>query len=602
MDRNFILAIVLSMGVLLAWDMLVEAPRREALEAQREAAAEAAKSDPNNVAVREAGSLEDIEITQEIAVDDALAEETGRVAIETPTLTGSINLTGGRIDDLSLKNYRETLEPESPIIRLLSPSRVDGSQYVQQGWYLDGKPNENKVWTVDGAPTLTPSSSVTLTRSDGGVVFEKTISVDDQYMFTVEQRVRNAGAEPATVAAYGLVRQNDIPDNLKNFMILHEGPVGMIGNSLYQRKYKKLIKQRDVGATGERGWVGITSKNWLAAVIPPQGETFSGKFMAREARGKPFFYATYTLPSRELQPGEEITETSYIFGGPKDVDLLRSYEAEPEDGGLGVWDFDKAVDWGNFFFLTRPIFYVLNFFGDLTGNFGVAILLMTLVIKALLFPLANMGFESMAKMKKLQPEIEKLRKRYEGESYKMKLQQEMMALYKKEKLNPLAGCLPILIQMPIFYALYKTLFVTIELRHEPFFGWIRDLSSPDPTTIFNLFGLLPYDPTALPAIGAFLGIGVLPLLMGAAMWFQTKLNPPPPDPVQAQVFAMLPIIFTFLFASFASGLVLYWFWNTVLSIGQQYIIMRRNGVEIDWSERFSFLNRNKKTAPASDAK
>lgn len=595
------------MGVLLFWEMFVTGPQREAFEAaQKEAAAEAAKSDPGLASLEEEEALGGAEESvEEITVEDALENgDAGRVKIETETLTGSINLQGGRIDDLSLKKYRETLDPESPIIRLLSPRSVNESQSVQQGWRVNGRAREGVAWRLIDGDTLTPSTPITLMREENGVRFEKTIAIDDQYMFTISQRVVNESSEPQRLAAFGLVTQNGVPSDLRNFMILHEGPVGMFGNSLYQRKYKKMQKVKTVELGGvDQGWVGVTSKNWLAAAIPPQGAVFKGRFAASGTAERPVFYSSYTLNPVELAPGEETTLTSYMFGGPKDVDLLQRYETKPDENNpkpynLDIHDLDKAVDWGNFFFLTRPIFYLLNFFGDLTGNFGVAILLMTLVIKALMFPLANKGFESMAKMKKLQPEIEKLRTRYDDD--KMKLQQEMMALYKKEKMNPLAGCVPILIQMPIFYALYKTLFVTIELRHEPFVAWIQDLSAPDPTTVFNLFGLIPYDPMSIPVIGAFLGIGVLPLLMGGAMWFQTKLNPPPPDPTQAQIFAMMPILFTFLFASFAAGLVLYWFWNTVLTIMQQYVIMKKNGVDIDWSERFSFLKG--KTKPAADGK
>ena len=597
MDRNFILAIVLSMGVLIVWDVFYEAPRREAFEAQRRAAAEAAETDPNNIAAQDAQGLGNqiSAVGDEVTLDEALGDGPGRVRIDTPAVSGSINLVGARIDDLSLKDYRETTDPESPIIRLLSPRDVEHGHYIQQGWIAGGSASEATPWTLKDGDTLTPTTSVTLTRRQGDLVYEKTFSVDEKYMFTIEQTVRNEGGQAQSMTPYGLVIQRGIPNDLRNFMILHEGPIGVVGQSLYQRKYKRIVDKGGVDAAGDRGWVGITNKYWLSAAIPPQGEEFSAALSNVGTKQEPIFRASYALSPRTVEPGGETTLTSYLFGGPKDVDLLQSYEAEPDKGGLGVYDFDKSVDWGNFFFLTRPIFYTLNFFGDLTGNFGLAILLLTLVIKALLFPLANKGFESMAKMKKLQPEIEKLRKRHDDD--KMKLQQEMMALYKKEQMNPLAGCLPILLQMPIFYALYKTLFVTIELRHEPFIGWIKDLSAPDPTSIFNLFGLIPFDPMTIPMIGAFLGIGVLPLLMGFAMWFQTKLNPPPPDPMQAQIFAMMPIIFTFLFASFASGLVLYWFWNTVLTILQQYVIMRRNGVEIDWSERFSFLSRNKASAP-----
>jgi YidC/Oxa1 family membrane protein insertase len=351
-----------------------------------------------------------------------------------------------------------------------------------------------------------------------------------------------------------------------------------------------LVEESGIG-----GWVGITNKYWLAAAIPPQDEEIKASLSNIGDETAPIFRASYTLPSRTVAPGETFTQVSNIFGGAKDVDILQSYEAEPEDGGLGVHDFDKAVDWGHLFFLTRPIFYTLNFFGDLIGNFGVAILILTLIIKALLFPIANKGYESMSKMKKLQPEIEKLKTRFGDD--KMKMQQAMMELYKKEKMNPMAGCIPILFQMPIFFALYKTLFVTMEMRHEPFILWIKDLSAPDPTTVFNLFGLLPYDPTALPVIGAFMGIGVLPLLMGVAMWFQTKLNPPPADPVQAQIFGMMPFVFVFIFAPFAAGLVLYWFWNTTLSILQQWVIMKKNGVTVDWGERFKLPGRKKTPAP-----
>ncbi len=591
MDRNFLLAIVLSLAVLLGWDLMVAGPQREQLREAREAAAEAQITEQD----REIAGLSGMEAEEEtITVDQAIAQSPGRIAIRTPSLEGSINLEGGRIDDLKLTQYREELDPTSPTIRLLSPRETEHGHYAQNGWVADGDVGENALWTAPANAQLTPSTPVTLTRRQGDLVFEKTISVDDRYMFEIEQTVRNQGNEAEAITPYALVVQRGIPDDLKNFMILHEGPVGVIGDRLYERKYNKLKKNKNknVDASGEGGWVGITNKNWLAAAVPPQSEEMTASLANVGTEAAPIFRASYALPTRTLPAGETMSLTSHVFGGAKDVDVLMSYEAKPEDGGLGVYDFDKAVDWGNLFFLTRPIFYTLNFFGDLIGNFGIAILILTLVIKAFLFPLANKGYESMSKMKKLQPEIKKLQERYPDD--KQKLQQEMMGLYKKEKLNPLAGCLPILLQMPIFYALYKTLFVTIELRHQPFL-YIQDLSAQDPTTIFNLFGLLPYDPTALPVIGAFLGIGVLPLLMGIAMWFQTKLNPPPTDPVQGQIFAMLPFVFVFIFAPFAAGLVLYWFWNTALSIFQQWFIMKKNGVDVDWGERLPFM---KKKTPA----
>ena len=595
MDRNLILAIVLSMSVLLFWDIFISGPQREAyLEAQEAAQAEAAAAETGEADA--AGLAGKAQETPAVSLDEALASASRRIPIKTETLDGSINLTGGRIDDLTLTQYYETLDREKQI-RLLNPRSAEHGHYVQLGWIAGGDAAQGALWSAPEGAVLTPETPVTMTRRQGDLVFEKTISVDENYMFEIVQTVRNDGGATQTLTPYSLVIQRGIPEDFKGWMILHEGPLGVIGKALYERKYKKLAKNPDkeVEENGVGGWIGITNKYWLAAAIPPQQEEMRATLDNIGTADEPIFRATYALPERTLAPGEALTLESHVFGGPKDVDILQSYEASPDDGGLGVRDFDKAVDWGHLFILTRPIFYTLDFFGDLTGNFGVAILILTLIVKGLLFPIANKGFESMAKMKKLQPEIESLRKRYADD--RMKMQQEMMALYKKEKMNPLAGCLPILIQMPIFYALYKTLFVTLEMRHEPFILWIKDLSAPDPTTIFNLFGLLPWEPTAVPVVGAFLGIGVLPILMGVAMWFQTKLNPPPTDPVQAQVFAMLPFVFVFIFAPFAAGLVLYWFWNTFLGILQQWLIMKKNGVEVNLMERMPFTKAKKK-APA----
>lgn len=596
MDRNFLLAIVLSLGVLLIWDLTIAGPQRKELREAREAAAAAAQSSGNEAATSDilGGALAQPDTT--ISVDEALKRSPGRIAVKTETLEGSINLQGGRLDDLKLLQYHEEVDPNSPVIRLLNPDETEHAHFIQHGWAIGKSIGSKAEWQAPSGAVLTVSTPVTLTRTDGDLVFEKTISIDEKYMFTVTQTVTNNGAGDRLVRAYATVTQRNIPEDYRNFMILHEGPLGVIGTDLHERKYNTLKKNKNksVEADGVGGWVGITNKNWLAAAIPAQDQEIEAQLTNRGTADEPVFEAFYAMPVETLPAGQSLTKTSYMFGGPKDVDLLQSYEAKPDKGGLGVYDFDKAVDWGHLFILTRPIFYTLNFFGDLIGNFGIAILILTLVIKAILFPLANKGYESMSKMKKLQPEIKKLQERYPDD--KMKLQQEMMALYKKEKMNPLAGCLPILLQMPIFYALYKTLFVTIELRHQPFL-YIQDLAAQDPTTIFNLFGLLPYDPTALPVIGAFLGIGILPLLMGVAMWFQTKLNPPPTDPVQAQIFAMLPFVFVFIFAPFAAGLVLYWFWNTALSIFQQWLIMKKNGVSVDWGERLPFMKPKKSPAP-----
>ena len=606
MDRNTVIAFALAAAVFIGWEVFVAGPQREAYEAARRAVAEeqqkaaeaAAASGQEGFAPAIAASGVNgfapagIAADQSVTVEEALADAPGRVDIDTPELIGSINLAGARIDDLRLKKYRETIDPESPMIRFLSPAASDHGHYVEQGWVAAGEAGEGALWSAPEGARLTPSSPVTLTRQAGSLIFERTISVDEKFMFEVADKVRNTGDEAQSVVPWALVIQRNIPEDFRDFLILHEGPIAVVDAAKFERKYKKA-RTAIVERTGQEGWVGITNKYWLAAAIPPQGESFMADLRNVGTQEAPIFRASYAMDARNVPAGGEIALTSHLFGGAKEVSVLQDYESALDKGGLGVRDFDKAVDWGNFFILTRPIFYTLDFFGKLTGNFGVAILLLTLVIKALLFPLANKAYESMSKMKKLQPQIKALQERHTDD--KMKLQQEMMALYQKEKLNPLAGCVPILIQMPIFYALYKTLFVTIELRHEPFFAWIRDLSAPDPTTIFNLFGLLPFDPTQLPAIGAFLGIGVLPLLMGVAMWFQTKLNPPASDPTQQMIFNLMPIMFTFLFAGFAAGLVLYWFWNTALSILQQWFIMRKNGVDVDWGERLPFM---KPKAPA----
>lgn len=583
-DSNFIIAIALSAAVLLGWEFFVSGPQRAAYEAAhprpKVEASQGATGEPASVgAPGEAAPA-----TKQLSVDEALAETPARIPIDTPSLVGSINLASARIDDLSLRKFHETLEDTSPIIRLLSPANTEHGHYLQLGLATEDKNAQGVAWTAPEGAKLTPQTPVVLTRRVGGFVFETKIAVDTNYMFEVTQTARNEGAAAASVTPTGFVIQRGIPTGAGRYQILHEGPIAIVDNSLYERKYKKAATAV-VDASGDKGWVGITNKYWLAAAIPPQGENFKVEMRNTAASGPPVFQVSYAFGAHSVAPGESYSLTSHLFAGPKDVDMLQSYEAPKEKGGLGIWDFDRAVDWGNFWFLTRPIFATLNFFGDLTGNFGVAILILTLIVKGLTFPLANIAYRTMSKMKKLQPQIQALQKRYADD--KMKQQQEMMALYQKEKMNPLAGCFPVLLQMPIFYALYKTLFVTIELRHQPFILWIKDLSAPDPSNIFNLFGLIPYDPTSVPFIGAFLSIGVLPLLMGVGMWLQAKLNPPPTDPVQAQVFGMMPIMFTFLFASFASGLVLYWVWNTALGILQQWYIMKRNGVEVNWAENMS---------------
>jgi YidC/Oxa1 family membrane protein insertase len=576
MDRNVILALVLTALIFFGYDALIVAPKREAYQEAQKLAAE---EQMNRTPIDPSDTGEIIVPGSNEAVDreTALARAPARLPVSSDAVEGSINLRGLVLDDLILKNFRATVEEDSPPIVLLSPAGSDDAQYLSAGLLIDGQRDSDVVWSAPEGARLTPASPVTLTRSENGLEHRVTLGLDEKFMFSVRHEVVNESGVVVTVEPYGAVFQRGIPDDLQNFMILFEGPLGVVDGKLYDRKFKKLLNNGAVTEAGIGGWTGITDKYWLAAAIPPQDEPFQLKLDARQG-AVPLFGSTYQLERRTLQPNETLDVTSHLYAGAKVVEILRSYEAPIGEGGLGVVEFDKAVDWGNFFFLTRPIFGILHFFHGIFGNYGVAILMLTLVIKAILFPLANTSYKSMAGMRKVQPEVTRLRERYKDDQ--MKMQQEMMALYKKHKINPAAGCLPILAQMPIFYALYKTLFVTIEMRHEGFL-YIRDLSEQDPTSIFNLFGLLPYDPTQVPVIGTFLGLGILPLIMGAAMFVQMKLNPPPPDPMQRRIFALMPLFFMFLFAPFAAGLVLYWTWNTILSVIQQYIIMKRQGADVD---------------------
>ena len=576
MDRNLIVAIVLMAVIFLGWEALVMAPQRAAIEeAQREAAAAAAETQLNAPSDLSSDFVSPVAgVDASLSRDDALDAGPGRIPIETPEVIGSLNLRGATLDDLSLKNYRVTTDPNSAMVHVLSPRQTQTATYLRSGLIVDGRSDDSVVWSAPEGARLTPETPVTLTRQAGDVTHELPISVDDKFMFTTEHQVVNSGDDPAALLPYGFAVQKGIPDDLQNFMILFEGPLGVVGGELQARKYKKLDKPKNaIEESGVGGWAGVTDKYWLAAAVPPQSESFELKLTKVENARTPTYRSSYQLDGFILEPGQQATVTSHLFAGAKVVETLQAYEKD-----LGITDFDKAVDWGFLFFLTRPIFKTMHFFAVLTGNYGVAILLLTLVVKALLFPLANASYVSMAGMRKIAPEMKRLQDRYKDD--RVKQQQEVMALYKKHKINPAAGCLPVIFQMPIFYALYKVLFTTIEIRHEGFL-YIRDLAEQDPTNIFNLFGLLPFDPTVLPLLGPFLGIGILPLLMGAAMWVQTKLNPPPTDPVQAQVFGFLPLIFIFIFAPFAAGLVIYWFWNTFLGVVQQYVIMKRAGADVD---------------------
>ena len=508
---------------------------------------------------------------------------------------GSILLRGARLDHLRLKKYHDTVDPKSPEIVLLAPKSTDYPYYAEFGWVGgNDMPGENSNWKLTAGKVLSPGNPVTLSWDNGkGLVFTRVISIDDKYMFTVADSVANKGSAAVNLYPYGYIARQNRPVGV-DFFILHEGFVGVANGTQQDATYTDFDEPgtppQTFSSTG--GWVGITDKYWMAAVIPPQGENFNGQYLGTKTQsGADAYQANYRLNQRVIAPGASATVTHRMFAGAKVVDILQHYE-----NTQNVPKFDYAVDWGWFWFLTRPFFMMLDFFNKLLGNFGLAILALTVVVKILFFPLASASYRAMGKMKKLQPQMEEIKKAHKDDPQKM--QTAMMDLYRKEKANPISGCLPILLTIPVFFALYKVLFVTIEMRHAPFYGWIHDLSAQDPTSILNLFGLLPYNPNAyIPAVISFISIGAWPIIYGVTQWMQTKLNPPPPDPIQAKMFAFMPVIFTFMFATFPVGLVIYYAWNNLLSVAQQWYIMKREGADV------SFFNKPaapKKLTAAND--
>lgn len=571
-SRNTIIFVISALAIMLVYQFLVLDPaakRRDAELARQKAAAVSTQAAPAAP-----------QLQRPVAARATVAAASPRVVVDTPALSGSVSLRGARIDDLFLKGYRETVDPKSPAVELLRPEGAANAWFSEFGWAganLAGLPAADTVWQVVEGDRLAPSRPLTLRYdSPQGLNFTRRIEVDDRFMFTVTDTVANRGAGPATLAPYATIQRQGLPEGLGVTQIVHEGAVGWLGDQLRLIKYKKWQKDGGEEIASRGGWVGITDKYWLTALIPPAGEQVKGAFRVTKTPGVDIYDANFIGQAQTIQPGRQVTHVTRLFAGAKTVPVLSDYENR-----LGVARFDSAVDWGNFWFLTRPIFQFLDFIFRQVGNFGVAILLLTVAVKLIFFPLANKSYESITKMKKVQPQIEELRKRYKDDAAKQ--QQELMALYQKEKINPVTGCLPMLIQIPVFYALYKVLTVTIEMRHAPFFGWVRDLSSRDPTTIWNLFGAIPWDPSHLPLVGALLGgplhLGAWALLYGLSMWLSTAMNPPAPDPVQQRMLQFMPLIFTFIMAPFAVGLLIYWTWNNVLSILQQYVIMRRFKVD-----------------------
>ena len=592
-QNNFLMAVILSLAVLLGWQFFVTEPRLAQERALQQAAqlengetnASAQTPEQGQVSADTAPQIDSDapradsaanNITTDIAAPQVNSRfaTAPRVRIETEQLSGSIALMGARFDDLVLNAYGATAAEDAPRQRLLQRQGAVGHWQAHHGFVAGGGnvtlPDENTVWQLASGDTLSQNTPVILRHeTPEGVVLSQEISVDENYMFTITQRAQNRSDAPVTLYPYGQITRSGRPATTDLF-ILHEGPLGFFGEDgegLVEADYDDLIEDGPTKITTDKGWLGFTDKYWAAALIPPQNASFTGRFIGRMQGQLPVYRADYLLAGQTLAPGQTHEVKTALFAGAKTVELVDNY-AE-----AGVTRFDLLIDWGWFYFLTKPMFNALHFFYALLGNYGLAILLVTVLIKLAFFPLANRSYETMAKMKKLQPRMMQIREVHKED--RQMQQQELMKIYREEKLNPLAGCLPILIQIPVFFSIYKVLFVTIDMRHQPFFGWVQDLSAPDPTSLFNLFGLLPYD------VPSFLLIGIWPIIMGVTMFVQMQMNPPPPDPIQARMFQILPILFTFLLAGFPAGLVIYWAWNNFLSLLQQGYIMRRNGVEIE---------------------
>jgi YidC/Oxa1 family membrane protein insertase len=595
-NKNLILATALSALVIIVW-MVFFPP------------ADVPQTAPETVAAQENATPTVADPAVAVAADTTAIATAARVGIDTERLTGTISTLGGRIDDLSLKNYRETLAPDSPQVRLLTPVGKDNAYYALFGWApakglpASDVPDALTVWTPVSTAPLTVATPVTLQWTNGkGLTFTRTISIDDLYMFTISDTVQNAGTAPASLAQYGIVARHGKPTNLQNIFVVHEGMIGRVDGALTEMKYTKLaelpVVEREAAnavvteGTAD-GWIGFTDHYWMTTLVPEQGKPFTS--VAKYTPGADIYQTEIRQPVMTVAPGASITTSQRMFAGPKEWETIRSYQ--DKDGIAGFLD---SIDWGWFFFLTKPIFHVLHWLHALIGNMGLAIIGLTFVLKLLVLPLAYKSYVSMARMKELQPEIEALKERAGDD--KPRMQKEMMALYKERKVNPAAGCLPVLIQIPIFFSLYKVIFVTLELRQAPFFGWLKDLSAPDSSSLFNLFGLLPWAAPAHGTILALIFIGVLPILLGISMWLQQKLNPAPADPVQQQIFAYMPWIFMFMLGGFASGLVIYWITNNTITFTQQYLIMRSHGHKPDiFGNIKSSFSRKPAVTPAKAA-
>ena len=600
-NRNTILAVILSGLVLIAWQYFYNVPQMEKQRAAQQAQAELQKSahssapaspsalSPQPGSAPSAASAASTAAAPAAVGRDSVIGATARVEINTPRLVGSISLKGARIDDLSLAQYRETVDPASPLIVLYSPSGTANPYYAEFGWVASSGstvrlPDQNTIWQQEGTGALKPSSPVVLKYDNGeGLTFRRTIAVDDRYLFTIKDEVSNVGNAPVTLYPFALISRHGTPQ-VSGYYILHEGLIGYLGDKgLQEYTYKKIDEEKTVNFKVTNAWLGITDKYWATALLPDTNAQLQARYSSNLVGNVRTYQTDYLADPQTIPIGGTGSVNTRLFAGAKEAGVVGvkfliwgfdGYNTE-----LSLNHFDLLIDWGWFYLITKPMFLALDFFYRLFGNFGISILLVTVIVKLLFLPLANKSYASMAKMKSVQPQLQALKERYPDD--KVKQQQEMMEIYKKEKINPIAGCLPVVIQIPVFFSLYKVLFVTIEMRQAPFYGWIKDLSAQDPTNIFTLFGLIPFDPTTIPVFGHYLWLGVWPIIMGVTMWFQMKLNPAPPDPTQKMIFDWMPLIFTFMLAGFPAGLVIYWAWNNLLSVAQQSFIMRRNGVKVE---------------------
>ena len=557
-NRNVFVAIALSMSVLLFWGAFFETPKKPIDPKNNQ------KVEQKSKAGSIAPTINQPTIVKNISREDSIKKDK-RIKIENNSIVGSINLKGAQIDDISFKNHKQKVEGDKNII-FLNPAETENGFYIETGWTSVGNkikiPTKESVWSVKGNNILSENSPIVLQWNNGeGIVFEKKIELDNKYLFRITQQVRNNSNSSIDLYPYAQMTRNKIPDDIQNFYIQHEGFIGVFDDELKEDDYDD-IKEKKIVRESNEGWLGITDKYWMTAFVPEKGKNFKSTFLYDNG-----YKANYIInePTTINKSSTGINQLR-LFVSAKEVETIDGYAADQN-----INKFDLVIDWGWFYFFTKPLFFVIDYLFKISGNFGYAIVLLTIAIRLIFYPLANFSFKSMAKMKAVQPEMMRLKELHKDD--KVKLQQEMMALYRKEKINPASGCLPVLIQIPFFFAIYKMLFISLEMRHQPFFGWIKDLSAADPTTIFNLFGLIPWDPPS------FMIIGIWPILMGASMWVQQKLNPAPADPIQAKIFAFFPLFLTIILASFPSGLVVYWTVNNILTIAQQYVIVKQTTVK-----------------------